>query len=80
LVRFSCARFVVRPGPINTEFIVANNCIEGELYVLARHHKMCKLANWSCPNNITSCSHAPGHATKEQAKQLNVHKRGESST
>jgi hypothetical protein len=39
-----------------------------ELYVLAKHHKMCKLANWSRLNNITSCSHAPGHATEERAK------------
>jgi hypothetical protein len=34
----------------------------GELYVLARHHKMCKLVNWSRPSNITSCSRTPGHA------------------
>jgi hypothetical protein len=41
---------------------------QGPLYVLARHHKMCKLANWSHLSNITFCSHAPGHATEEQAK------------
>jgi hypothetical protein len=26
--------------------------LEGELYVLAKHHKMCKLANWFHPSNI----------------------------
>jgi hypothetical protein len=52
----------------------------GELYVLARHHKICKLANWSHPSNITSCSRAPGRATEEQTKQPNIHMWGESST
>jgi hypothetical protein len=51
-----------------------------ELYVLAKHHRKCKLANWSHPRNITSCSHAHGCATEEQAKQPNIHMRGESST
>jgi hypothetical protein len=49
-----------------------------ELYVLAKHHKICTLANWSRPSNI--CSRAPGRATEEQAKQLNIHILGESST
>jgi hypothetical protein len=48
--------------------------------VLARHHKMCNLANWSRTSNITSCSRAPGHATEEQAKQPNIHMRGVSNT
>jgi hypothetical protein len=43
------------------------------VYVSARHHKMCKLVDWSHPNNITFCSRAPGHATEEQAKQPNMH-------
>jgi hypothetical protein len=34
----------------------------------------------SCPNNITFCSRAPGCATEEQAKQLNIYMRGESNT
>jgi hypothetical protein len=41
--------------------------------VLAKHNKMCKLANWSRPNNITSCLRATGRATEEQAKQPNIH-------
>jgi hypothetical protein len=52
----------------------------GGLYVLARHHRMCKLANWSNPSNITSCSRASVRATGKQAKQLDIHMRGESST
>jgi hypothetical protein len=53
----------------------------GKYYVLARHCKLCKLANWSRPSNIiTNCSRAPGCATKEQAKQLNIHMWGELST
>jgi hypothetical protein len=48
--------------------------------VLAKHHKMCKFANWSRQSNNTFCSSAPGHATEEQAKQPNIHMRGESST
>jgi hypothetical protein len=39
------------------------------LYVLARHHKMCKLVNWSRSSNITSFSCTPGRATEEQANQ-----------
>jgi hypothetical protein len=34
------------------------------------HHRMCNLANWSRPNNITSYSRAPGRATEEQARHL----------
>jgi hypothetical protein len=41
--------------------------------VLAKYHKMCKLANWSRPSNITSCARAPGGAAEEQAKQPNKH-------
>jgi hypothetical protein len=48
----------------------------GELYVLAKHYRMCKLANWSRPSNIKSCSHASGRATEEQAKQPNIHMLG----
>jgi hypothetical protein len=54
--------------------------LEGVLYVLAKHHRKCKLANWSRPSNITSCSRAPGCATEEQAKQPNIYMWGESST
>jgi hypothetical protein len=50
------------------------------MYVLARHHKMCKLANWTRPSNITSCSRAPGRAMEEQAKQPNIHTCGESQS
>jgi hypothetical protein len=46
--------------------------VGGELYELPKHHKMCKLANWSRPSNIISCSRVPGRATEEQAKQLNI--------
>jgi hypothetical protein len=53
-------------NPPESEQIYLEN--EGELYVLAKHYEMCKLANWSCPSNITSCSRAPGCATEEQAK------------
>jgi hypothetical protein len=56
------------------------DCIGSELYVLAKHHKMCRLGNWSRPSNITSCSRVPGRATEEQAKQPNIHMWGESST
>jgi hypothetical protein len=49
-------------------------------YVLARHNRMCELANWSRLSNITSCSHVLVRATEEQAKQLNIHMRGESSS
>jgi hypothetical protein len=52
----------------------------GELYVLARHRKMCNLANWSRLSNITFWSRAPGRATEEQTKQLNLNMWGESST
>jgi hypothetical protein len=50
------------------------------MYVLAKYHKMCKLAKWFHPSNITFCSRAPGRATEEQAKQLNIHIWGVSST
>jgi hypothetical protein len=40
----------------------------GEVCVLAKHHRKCKLADWSRPSNITSCSCVPGCATEEQAK------------
>jgi hypothetical protein len=40
----------------------------GEMYVLAKHHKMCNLADWSHPSNIISCSRAPVRATEEQVK------------
>jgi hypothetical protein len=60
-------------------FVVVYNTIGGELYVLAKHHKMCKLANWSRPSNITFCSRAPDRATEEQAKQPNIHMRGDLS-
>jgi hypothetical protein len=48
------------------------------MYVLAKYHRMCKCVNWIHPSNITFCSHAPGCATEEQAKQSNM--RGESNT
>jgi hypothetical protein len=54
--------------------------VGGELYVLAKHRKMCKLANWSRPSNITSCSRASDRVTEEQAKQPNIHMREASST
>jgi hypothetical protein len=52
----------------------------GELCVLARHHKMYKLVNGLVQSNIPSCSRALSRAAEEQAKQLNIHMRGESST
>jgi hypothetical protein len=54
----------------------------GELYVFAKQHKICKLANWSRQSNITitSCSLDSAHATEKQAKQLNIHMQGESNT
>jgi hypothetical protein len=33
-----------------------NRTIDGELYVLAKHHKMCKFVNWSRQSNIIFCS------------------------
>jgi hypothetical protein len=48
--------------------------------VLAKHSKVCKLANWSRPRNITFCSSASRHTTEEQAKQSNKHMLKESST
>jgi hypothetical protein len=50
------------------------------LYVLAKHHRKCKLVNWSHPSNITACSRAPGHPTEDQGKQSNIHMQGDSST
>jgi hypothetical protein len=48
--------------------------------MLARHHKMCKFANWFHPSNITFCSRAPGHATEEQSKQPNINMQVVSNT
>jgi hypothetical protein len=52
----------------------------GELYVLtAKHHRKCKLANFSHNWAILHpCLCDAGHATEEQ-KQLNIHMWGESS-
>jgi hypothetical protein len=36
--------------------------------MVAKHHKMCKLVNCSCPSNITSCLRAPGRATEEPSQ------------
>jgi hypothetical protein len=61
----------------NTKFEV-----RGKVYVLLSITKMYKLANWSRsrPSNITSCSRVPDHAAEEEAKQLNIQMRRESST
>jgi hypothetical protein len=78
-LHFDYTREVEKYG--NSKYVYNFIAFNGdELYVLVEHHKMCKLANWSHPSNTTSCSHAPGHATEEQAKQPNIHRRGMSST
>jgi hypothetical protein len=50
----------------NTEENVKVISLNGdEGYVLAKNHKMCKLANWSRPSNITFCSRAPGRVIQK---------------
>jgi hypothetical protein len=47
-------------------FIIITGGIQ---YVLAKHHRKCRLANLFNLSNITFCSCVPGHVKKEQAKQ-----------
>jgi hypothetical protein len=61
-------------------FTIHNFNNEGELNVLAKHNRRCKLGNLSHPSNITSRSYTSGHATEKQVKQLNIHIQGKSST